>query len=476
MPSGLRRSSVMPFLLRLVTFHHSGTPSLCGASRRSASPTPGISTFSTSAPRSPSKRRRERAGDDGRDVEYPQSGQGTGRSRRGGSGRGRCHPASLAAASGHAIWSHPINQNCQNRISWDPMDIKQLRTFIDVAANGSYARSAAITGSAQSALSRQISALERGIGGRLFHRTGRGVVLTELGERMLPRARALVADAAAWIDAARGERADPHGEVTLGVVPVASRGLIAVARRRTARSAPGIRLRALEAYSGQVEEWLASGRVEIAIYNRYRRGRVANSEVLARTDVHLIARRDHPMARRRELAVRALAEIPLALPVRPNSLTSVLTGPGGLAAFRTRHPLRGRLHATDPGRAARLRPRHHLAARGVFTRDRGRRTGRHSDHAAEDPADHLDVAGFAPSAVRCGANRGAADPPIGGAAAHGPPGGGVTARSCLVRRPAVNRRCEPACRPSAERRCWRAAREQRRRTRQRPRRTSGRPA
>ena len=38
-------------------------------------------------------------------------------------------------------------------------------------------------------------------------------------------------------------------------------------------SAPGIRLRALEAYSGQVEEWLASGRVEIAIYNRYRRGR-----------------------------------------------------------------------------------------------------------------------------------------------------------------------------------------------------------
>ena len=32
------------------------------------------------------------------------------------------------------------------------------------------------------------------------------------------------------------------------------------------------------------------------------------------------------MARRRELAVRSFAEIPLAMPVRPNSLTSVLTG------------------------------------------------------------------------------------------------------------------------------------------------------
>ena len=206
------------------------------------------------------------------------------------------------------------------------MDIRQLKAFVEVADNGSYARTAAIVGVAQSALSRQISALERGIGGRLFHRTGRGVVLTELGERMLPRARALVTDAAAWQQAAKSERAEPHGEVTLGVVPVASRGLIAALAAELRSHYPSIRLRALEGYSGQVEEWLAGGRVEIAIYNRYRRGRVANAEALSRAEVELILRRDHPMARRREVAVRSLAEIPLALPVRPNSLTSVLTG------------------------------------------------------------------------------------------------------------------------------------------------------
>ncbi len=206
------------------------------------------------------------------------------------------------------------------------MDIRQLKTFVEVADNGSYARTAAIVGVAQSALSRQLSALERGIGARLFHRTGRGVVLTELGERMLPRARALVTDAAAWVESARSERAEPHGEVTLGVVPVASRGLIAALAAELRSHYPLIRLRALEGYSGQVEEWLAAGRVELAIYNRYRRGRVTNAEPLARADVYLITRHDHPIARKRELAVRALAEIPLALPVRPNSLTSMLTG------------------------------------------------------------------------------------------------------------------------------------------------------
>jgi len=206
------------------------------------------------------------------------------------------------------------------------MDIRQLRTFVGVASNGSYARTASIVGIAQSALSRQLSALERDIGGRLFHRTGRGVVLTELGERMLPRARALVADAEAWERTAKQERSDPHGEVTLGVVPVASRGLMALLVAELRQHYPGIRLRALEAYSGQVEEWLASGRIEIGIHNRYRRGRVANAEVLARADVHLIARGDHPMARRREIPVRSFAEIPLAMPIRPNNLTSVLTG------------------------------------------------------------------------------------------------------------------------------------------------------
>jgi DNA-binding transcriptional LysR family regulator len=206
------------------------------------------------------------------------------------------------------------------------MDIRQVRTFVEVAANGSYARTASVVGIAQSALSRQLSALERGIGARLFHRTGRGVVLTELGERLLPRARALITDADAWENAARQERSEPRGEVTLGMVPVASRNLVAKLAAELRQRYAGIRLRALEAYSGQVEEWLASGRIEVGIYNRYRRGSIAKSEVLARTDVHLIARHDHPMARRRELAVRAFAEIPLAMPVRPNSLTSVLTG------------------------------------------------------------------------------------------------------------------------------------------------------
>lgn len=211
------------------------------------------------------------------------------------------------------------------------MELKQVNAFVEVAANGSYARAAGIFGVAQSALSRQVAALEREIGGRLFHRTGRGVTLTELGEHVLPRARALVADARAFGEAAREARSHVGGEVSLGIVPVAARGLVAALTARLRDAYPRIRLRANEAYSGQVEEWLAAGRVEIAIYNRYRGGRVANAEPLMRADMHLIVRADDPLARRREIALRALAGVPLAMPVAPNSLSSLLVG---LAAAR----------------------------------------------------------------------------------------------------------------------------------------------
>jgi LysR family nitrogen assimilation transcriptional regulator len=206
------------------------------------------------------------------------------------------------------------------------MDLRALRAFDSVAEHGSFSRAAATLGMAQSALSRQVSALERELGGRLFHRTGRGVALTELGERLAPRAGSLLTEAAAFVELSRGAREQPAGEVTLGVVPAAARGLVAALAGRLRSAYPGIRLRALEAYSGQVEEWLAAGRVDIAIFNRYRRGRVRDAEPLRRAEMHLVAKRGHPATQRAEIPLRALTGVPLAMPVRPNSLTNLLAG------------------------------------------------------------------------------------------------------------------------------------------------------
>lgn len=205
------------------------------------------------------------------------------------------------------------------------LDPRALRAFCSVAEHGSLTRAAAVLGVAQSALSRRIAALERLLGGRLFHRTGRGTTPTELATRLQPAARAILAESGALIEAARGERASPSGTVELGLVPAASRPMVSALLTRLQRDYPRIRLRAIEGYSGQIEDGLARGSFDIGLFNRYGRGKVRGAELYLEADIVLVAPRGRRPSRATELPFRALADLPLVLPPRPNSLVSALS-------------------------------------------------------------------------------------------------------------------------------------------------------
>ena len=63
-----------------------------------------------------------------------------------------------------------------------PMDWDKLRIFYKVANAGSFTHASEVLNLSQSAISRQISALEGEVGVPLFHRHARGLILTEQGE------------------------------------------------------------------------------------------------------------------------------------------------------------------------------------------------------------------------------------------------------------------------------------------------------
>jgi DNA-binding transcriptional LysR family regulator len=69
------------------------------------------------------------------------------------------------------------------------MDWDRVRVFRGVAEAGSFTRAAESLGLSQSAISRQISALEEDLRTPLFHRHARGLVLTEQGEILLAAAQ-----------------------------------------------------------------------------------------------------------------------------------------------------------------------------------------------------------------------------------------------------------------------------------------------
>ena len=69
------------------------------------------------------------------------------------------------------------------------MELKQLEYFIAIAETGSFSRAAARLAVGQPILSRQIKALEQDLGVELYHRTGRGIVLSEAGKVLEEHAR-----------------------------------------------------------------------------------------------------------------------------------------------------------------------------------------------------------------------------------------------------------------------------------------------
>jgi DNA-binding transcriptional LysR family regulator len=73
------------------------------------------------------------------------------------------------------------------------LDWDRVRLFRGVAQAGSFTRAAESLGLSQSAISRQIGALEEDLGMPLFHRHARGLVLTANGETLLDTANEMAA-------------------------------------------------------------------------------------------------------------------------------------------------------------------------------------------------------------------------------------------------------------------------------------------
>src|SRR6218665_897225 len=144
-------------------------------------------------------------------------------------------------------------------------DLARWRAFVAIGELGSLTRAALFLDCNQSLLSRQLNVLERVGGARLFNRTGRGMELSETGQQLFPRVKALLAEADQIEQDIRGESQEPAGRVTLGVLPSISQTLTRPLFARLRKNWPQIKLKILEGSSGQVEEWLADARVDIAI-------------------------------------------------------------------------------------------------------------------------------------------------------------------------------------------------------------------
>jgi len=197
--------------------------------------------------------------------------------------------------------------------------LEALRLFVKVAELGNLSHAAAVIGTTQPSVSRALRALEDSLQAPLFHRTGRGVKLTEIGEQTLLRAQALLAHADQFSANIRDQMRTPTGTVTVALLTMYMQMLAADLFDEVHRQFPGIVLRLVESFSVQHEDWLSNGWVDIALVTRYRRTGLDKQDVLATSDVMVVGNPDLG-EKGDKLPFQALASIPLVLPASPNGL------------------------------------------------------------------------------------------------------------------------------------------------------------
>jgi DNA-binding transcriptional LysR family regulator len=203
-------------------------------------------------------------------------------------------------------------------------DLHKWRAFVAIGELGSLTRAALFLDSNQSLLSRQLNALERECGARLFTRTGRGVELSEVGNRLFPQVKALLADAERLEEGIRGQAHAPSGRVTLGLLPSIGSPLVGRLFVQVRERFPAVSLKVLEGSSGQVEEWLADARVDIAVLYRYGASLPEGEQSLAVVDSYLVGAPGDRVTAEPEVPFDRLHELPFILPGAPNGLRTTL--------------------------------------------------------------------------------------------------------------------------------------------------------
>lgn len=196
------------------------------------------------------------------------------------------------------------------------MEIRQLRYFLDIARTEHLTLSAQNLFVTQSTLSHGLRQLEEELGIKLFDRLGRGLKLSQAGAVF----RVYACRALQEIEAGRMALADmtglQSGTLTVGVIPTFLNTLVPATVAAFSRAYPKVNIIVRDLRAGPIEEQLVAGELDVGIAFYPTERQEIETEPLFEERMQLVVSRSHPLARRRSLAMKALANVPLALLTR----------------------------------------------------------------------------------------------------------------------------------------------------------------
>jgi DNA-binding transcriptional LysR family regulator len=196
------------------------------------------------------------------------------------------------------------------------MELRHLRYFVAVAEELSFTRAAKRLHVSQPPLSRQIRNLEEEIQAALFVRGKRGVILTEAGQFLLIEARQILAQSERAALLARTTRRDEVGHLAIAYTAALFDPLLWRTLRQFRQRFPLVELEIREMSAFQQTQALVEKQIDLG-YVAIRFPELEQDlvfECVRKAAAWVALPPGHPLAKRRRLTFRALAQEAFILP------------------------------------------------------------------------------------------------------------------------------------------------------------------
>ncbi|MFN3580596.1 MAG: LysR family transcriptional regulator [Pseudomonas sp.] len=193
-------------------------------------------------------------------------------------------------------------------------NLQQLRHFVAVAEQGSFARAAEQINLSQPALSRSIQTLESSLNCQLLDRHSRGLSLTAHGQLVLEHARRLLAGGRALRNAVMQLGNLEAGELLLGSGPYPAARLVPQALGRMVSEHPRVKVKLLVDNWRGLRSHLLSDELElfVADIRHLEDDPLLHVEALGTYPGVICCRPDHPLAELKTVSMETALTYPLA--------------------------------------------------------------------------------------------------------------------------------------------------------------------
>lgn len=194
------------------------------------------------------------------------------------------------------------------------LDPRRLLDLLAVARHGSFSAAAEALGVSQPGLSQSIAQLERGLGVRVLERDRHGARLTEVGRALAVQARALDALLQRAKEVARLQALGIEGPLAVGITPITASSLVPRALARLLDETPQVAVSLVEGLDDELLAMLRARELDLVVSRLQPGAAEVESEALLTADWALVARPDHPLARRRSIALPEITGVQWVVP------------------------------------------------------------------------------------------------------------------------------------------------------------------